>query len=132
MNHRALVIALAMGTALAGCEKQAPAAAPKPVAPVVQAPGPTPAPPAEPTQVAQSAAKPASMRHYDKKCGKSGKCDVSITVTECSANGIIVDYGVLGVETGSKDVDIRWKIATGGYEFAEDGIKWKGDAWQKE
>jgi len=126
MKHRALIAALAMGAALAGCEKQAPAtaAAPKPVEPVVQAPAATPA------QVA--ATPPASMRHYDKKCGKSGKCEVTITVTECSANGIIVDYGVLGVETGSKDVDIRWTIATADYEFAEDGIKFKGDAWQKE
>jgi len=127
MKHRALIIALALGAALAGCEKQAPAAAPKRVEPVVQAPAATPAPP---TQVAAN--PPASMRHYDKKCGKSGKCEVSITVTECSANGIIVDYGVLGVETGSKDVDIRWTIATKGYEFGEDGIKFKGDAWQKE
>lgn len=126
MKHRALIAALALGTALAGCEKQATTAAPAPAAPqpVVQAP------PAAPTQVA--AANPGSARHYDKKCGKSGKCEVTITVTECTSAGIIVDYGVLGVETGSQDVDIRWTIATSGYEFSDDGIKWKGDTWSKE
>jgi len=131
MKHRALLAVLALGAAVAGCEKQTPATpAPKAVEPVVQAPAPTPAPAAATTQAAAN--PPASMRHYDRKCGKSAKCEVSITVTECSTNGIIVDYGVLGVETGTRDVDIRWTIATAGYEFAEDGIKFKGDAWQKE
>jgi hypothetical protein len=39
---------------------------------------------------------------------------------------------VLGVRKGSRNVNIDWIIVTKGYQFKDDGIKFKTDGWQKE
>src|SRR5258708_18785613 len=56
---------------------------------------------------------------------KAVKCDVVISVASCTPEGITLDHPVLGVANGSRDVDIRWTIATPGYAFAKDGVKFK-------
>jgi hypothetical protein len=63
---------------------------------------------------------------------KAVKCDVTVTVASCTPDGITVDYPVLGVAKGSRDVDIRWTIATPGYDFGKGGVKFKGSDWPKE
>jgi hypothetical protein len=69
-----------------------------------------------------------------RTCDEKGvKCDVTVSVAACTPDGITLDHAVLGVAKGSRDVDIRWTIATPGYEFAKkDGVKFKGSDWPKE
>jgi len=69
-----------------------------------------------------------------KTCDEKGvKCDVVISVASCTPDGITLDHEVLGVAKGSRDVDIRWTIATPGYDFAKkDGVKFKGSDWPRE
>jgi hypothetical protein len=69
-----------------------------------------------------------------KTCDEKGvKCDVVVSVTSCTPAGIILDHEVLGVATGSRDVEIRWTISTPGYDFAKkDGVKFKTGDWPRE
>ena len=63
-----------------------------------------------------------------KKCnGSSTKCELTVTVTGCAADGsgIRLDHWVLGVESGNHDVDIKWKLEGNDYEFPENAIKFK-------
>ncbi|HEX4332964.1 MAG TPA: hypothetical protein VH040_12545 [Usitatibacter sp.] len=122
MEHRALIVTLALGVALAGCGKKEQEAAPKPPAPVAQGPA-----------VAQLPTPAMAGPKSDYVCKKNGKCEVAITIKDCSPNGIILDYSAVGVERGNTDIDIIWTIATDGYEFAtKDGVKFKESDWQKE
>jgi hypothetical protein len=126
--NRASIVILALGLALAGCEKKEQEATPKTATPpqapaVAQGPAvaqlPTPAPVAVPKT--------------DYVCKKNGKCEVGITIKECSPKGIVLDYSSVAVERGNTDIDITWTIATDGYEFAAtDGVKFKESDWQKE
>lgn len=76
----------------------------------------------------------ASSKHTPTKtCSdKDPKCELTITVTACTPDGIAIDHDVLGVLTGSRDVKIDWIIATPGYAFQDDGVHFKTDGWQKE
>jgi hypothetical protein len=66
-------------------------------------------------------------------CDGKNKCEVSITVTSCTPDGISLDYPVIGVRKGTRKVDIIWTIADSRYEFAKkDGVKFKGSEWPKE
>jgi hypothetical protein len=126
--NRASIVILALGLALAGCEKKEQEATPKTATPpqapaVAQGPAvaqlPTPAPVAVPKT--------------DYVCKKNGKCEVGITIKDCSSDGIVLDYSSVAVERGNTDVDITWTIATSGYEFAaKDGVKFKESDWAKE
>ena len=121
MKHRALIAAIAATLALAGCAKEEEKAA---------ASRPAPQPPATPAQVA---APSTGSPTPDYVCRKNGKCEVGITVKDCSPGGIVLDYAAIGVERGNTDVDITWSIATADYEFAPaDGVKFKGGEWQQE
>jgi hypothetical protein len=132
MNNRALLSAVALAFAVAGCDSKAPAtpAAPKPTS--------------APAQVVQNAApEPAKAEakkargNPTKKCDEKGvKCDVKITVTSCApdGSGITLDHDVLGVLKNSGEVEIRWTIDTDGFEFdGDNGIVFKpGVDWKKE
>lgn len=98
-------------------------------------------PPAAPQQLAQAPAAPAPAtpaaplkKKPTKSCNtKSGKCELTITVAACTPDGITIDHNVLGIELGSRDVNIDWVIATDGYDFhKQDGVKFKGSDWNKE
>lgn len=122
MKHRALIAALSVGLALAGCAKKETAATP--AAPQTQAP------PAN--TVAQLPPPAPAGPKPDYVCKKNGNCEVGVTIKDCSPNGIILDYPAIGVERGNTDIDITWTIATADYEFAADGVKFKESQWEKE
>jgi hypothetical protein len=118
MTHRALIASLALGVALAACEKKQ-----EPSATLAKAPGPSVAqmPPAAP-----SGPKP------DYVCKKNGNCEVGVTIKDCSPDGIVLDHPSVGVERGNTDIDITWTIATADYEFSTEGVKFKESQWEKE
>ena len=118
MTHRALIAALALGIALAGCEKKQEQAA-------------TPAKPAGPAVAQLPPPAPAGPRP-DFVCKKNGNCEVAVTIKDCSSNGIVLDYSSIGVERGNTDIDITWTIATADYEFSTEGVKFKESLWEKE
>lgn len=124
MRHRELTAALVMTLLAASCGKEEEKAA---------APAKAPSPAVQAPPVAQVAAPAPAGLKPDFVCKKNGKCEVAITVKDCSPDGIVLDYAAIGVERGNSDVDVTWNIATAGYEFAlSDGVKFKGGDWQKE
>ena len=127
MKHRALIAALAVGLALAGCSREDKTTTlRKPPEPVTTAP-------ANPAQgVAQLPPPAPAGPKPDYVCKKNGKCEVGITIKDCSPNGIVLDYPSVGVERGNTDIDITWTIATSGYEFSAEGVKFKESQWEKE
>lgn len=131
--NRASIVILALGFALAGCGKKEQEATSNTPAPT---PPPAAAQPPVVTQgpaVAQLPPPAVAGPKTDYVCKKNGKCEVSITIKDCSPDGIILDYSSVAVERGNTDIDIIWTIATGGYEFAaKDGVKFKESDWAKE
>ncbi|HEY2630386.1 MAG TPA: hypothetical protein VGI57_14745 [Usitatibacter sp.] len=129
MIRKMLWILLAAGFAFGGCSAESPppaekkSEAPQPLTVAQAQPPATPAAPA---------AKP--KRKPTKNCStSSGKCELTITVTSCTPAGVTIDHEILGIVTGTKDINIDWVIATNGYDFHKsDGIKFKGDDWRKE
>jgi hypothetical protein len=126
--NRASIVILALGLALAGCGKKEQEATSKTPAPVTQGPAVAQAP-----AVAQLPPPALAGPRTDYVCKKNGKCEVGITIKDCSSKGIILDYSSVAVERGNTDIEITWTIATDGYEFAAtDGVKFKESDWQKE
>lgn len=127
MKNRALLSAIAICFAVVGCSKPEEAAKPKPVA---SAPTPKPpeAPVAQPgssspakTDAPATKVSAADIEAARKVPGCVGdKCKVDVTVVDCA---ITVNPPLLTVT--SKDVDIKWKLKTNGYEFTENGIEFK-------
>jgi hypothetical protein len=118
MTQRALIASLALGVALAACEKKQETSATP-----AKAPGPS---------VAQLATPATPGPKPDYVCKKNGNCEVSVTVKDCSPGGIVLDYPTVGVERGNTGIDITWTIATADYEFSTDGVKFKDSQWEKE
>jgi hypothetical protein len=124
MTRRILWAAIAAGLAFSGCSPQTPPPGKKAEAPAPQA-------------LVTAATPDASGKKKHKptkNCSTtSGKCEITLTVTSCTPDGVTLDHEVLGIMTGSRDVNIDWVIATAGYDFHKsDGVKFKGDDWQKE
>ena len=113
MNKRALVLATAACFAIIACQSS------------------------EPIVVAQ-AAPPAKSGDPvpDKKCPKSDKCELTVTVNSCNPGGISISHYTLGVEVGSGEVDINWSLddeSAKKYEFHKsEGIKFKKGGWEQE
>ncbi|HXF80315.1 MAG TPA: hypothetical protein VN598_15725, partial [Usitatibacter sp.] len=73
--NRASIAVLALAFALAGCGKKEQEAAPKTPAPVAQGPA-----------VAQLPPPATAGPKTDYVCKKNGKCEVAITIKDCSPN----------------------------------------------
>jgi len=126
MVNRALLSALAVCFAVAGCEKPAEPPKTKPAAAVVPLPPEAPKAPAasagqdaQPAQMAQAAALPTSGG-----C-KAGQCKVELDVTgdDDSNCKIKKTPDALPVWTQNKNDTMRWIINTADWEFDNDGIK---------
>jgi len=83
--------------------------------------------PVTPSIAATTTAKPT------KTCSNADTtCQLNITVTACTPDGISIDNDVLGILKGSRNINIDWVIKTPGYAFQANGIAFKTDGWQKE
>lgn len=123
MSRRKIWIALAGVVAFAGGLTLASSSTVEPPVLLAQA---------QPPQVPATGGR---VRHKStKQCSTTtGKCELTVTVTACTPDGITIDHDVLGVLPGTRDIDIDWTITTPGYFFHQDnGIKFKGDEWRKE
>jgi hypothetical protein len=80
-------------------------------------------------QLAQAApAKAGKVRKKPNQvCTHQNKCEVTITATACSKDGIKADPENLGIHARNKNVNIHWTIKTPGYTFKKDkeGIVFK-------
>ena len=126
MFNRALLSAVAVCFAVAGCDSNKPAEPPKPKAAAAVVPLPAEKaaasgyPDAKPAQVADAKKAASSL----KGC-KAGQCKVELTVTgEGDPNcNIAKSRDPLPVWKQNKNDTLRWIINTNGWEFANDGIK---------
>ena len=124
MKNRALLSAWVLCFAAVGCDSQKAAEPPKPKTAAVVTPMPAEAPRAPaasakqdaPAQVAQMA--PAGLNHM-QGCGH-GRCKVRLEVTgEGKTCVVTATPDVLGVFHLNKGDDIKWSIATAGWQFVD-------------
>ena len=122
MKNRALLPAIAVCLAAAGCDTQKPAEPPKPktAAAVVPVPAQAPAQTTPAADTKATAAPGAKKRPGTKGCG-NGKCVVKIKDVKPGKPYCTASYNAKDLEVAGANETITWQV-TGGWMFDTNGI----------